>query len=62
MLKTSQKLQKEFAETYTQVEKEEGLIKTAEIVRKYSEEMVKRWNEEIDTLLVYVRIGRPRRG
>ncbi|EJF60966.1 hypothetical protein BD309DRAFT_832166, partial [Dichomitus squalens] len=50
---TPQKLQKEFAETYTQAEKEEALSKTAEIVRKYSDEMVKRWNEEIDTLLVY---------
>ncbi|TBU21830.1 hypothetical protein BD311DRAFT_792534 [Dichomitus squalens] len=52
-LPTLKKLQKEFAETYTQAEKGEALSKTAEIVRKYNDEMVKRWNEEIDTLLVY---------
>ena len=29
-------------------------MKTDNIVRRYSEEMVQRWNMEIDTLLVYV--------
>ena len=30
---------------------------TANIVKTYSEEMVVRWNTEIDTLLVYVRVN-----
>ena len=28
----------------------------AKIVKDYSDELVKRWKEEIDTLLVYVRM------
>ncbi|EJF63183.1 hypothetical protein DICSQDRAFT_56106, partial [Dichomitus squalens LYAD-421 SS1] len=32
---------------------EEAFSKTAKIVQEYSDRMVKRWNEEIDTLLVY---------
>ncbi|TBU21321.1 hypothetical protein BD311DRAFT_772298 [Dichomitus squalens] len=46
-------LRKEFSETYTQAEKDSALEKTAEVVKQYSDEMVKRWKEEIDTLLVY---------
>ena len=30
-------------------------------MEKYSDEMVKRWNGEIDTLLVYVRVDADRR-
>ncbi|EJF56145.1 hypothetical protein DICSQDRAFT_18144, partial [Dichomitus squalens LYAD-421 SS1] len=30
-----------------------ALEKTAEVIKQYSDEMVKRWKEEIDTLLVY---------
>ncbi|TBU22723.1 hypothetical protein BD311DRAFT_769855 [Dichomitus squalens] len=46
-------LRKEFAETYTQAEKDKALTETAKVVKTYSDEMVKRWNEEIDNLLVY---------
>ncbi|TBU41418.1 hypothetical protein BD309DRAFT_1082092 [Dichomitus squalens] len=46
-------LRKEFNETYTQADKHSALEKTAEVVKQYSDEMVKRWKEEIDTLLVY---------
>lgn len=33
----------------------------AEMVKTYSDEMVARWNKEIDTYLVYVRIQTLRR-
>ncbi|TBU36726.1 hypothetical protein BD309DRAFT_984756, partial [Dichomitus squalens] len=46
-------LKKEFAETYTQADKDKALSETAKVVKTYSDEMVKRWNEEIDNLLVY---------
>lgn len=36
-------------------EKAKAWSDTAEIVKSYSDEMVKRWNAEIDTYLVYVR-------
>ena len=40
---------------YTQAEKEKAQSKIAEIVQKSSDETVKRWVEEIDSNLVYVR-------
>ncbi|TBU22726.1 hypothetical protein BD311DRAFT_869248 [Dichomitus squalens] len=46
-------LSKEFEETYTQAERDKALSEPAQIVKTYSDEMVKRWNEEIDNLLVY---------
>ncbi|TBU21969.1 hypothetical protein BD311DRAFT_743259 [Dichomitus squalens] len=46
-------LKKEFRETYSQEDKDEALKSTVEVVKQYSDEMVKRWKEEIDTLLVY---------
>ena len=46
----------EFRKTYTQQEKDEARKKTAFVVQTYSDELVKRCNEEIDTMLVFVRI------
>ena len=46
---------KEFRETYTQQEKNEALSKTAKIVETYSDEFVKRCNEGINFMLVFVR-------
>ena len=46
---------------FTDAERADAWEKTAEIVEKYSDEMVKRWNGEIDTLLVYVRVDADRR-
>lgn len=40
---------------FTGEQKRASWDRTADIVKMYSEEMVKRWNGEIDTLLVYVR-------
>ena len=45
---------------FTDAERADAWEKTAEIVEKYSDEMVKRWNGEIDTLLVYVRVDTDR--
>lgn len=39
---------------FTVDEKTKAWSETAEIVKTYSDEMVKRWNAEIDTYLVYV--------
>ena len=50
----TQDLRKEFAQTYSQAEKDEALSKTAKVVKKYSDEMIAKWNKEIDTLLVFV--------
>ena len=47
-------MKKEFTDTYTQAERDEAFMKTAKVVKDYSDELVKRWKEEIDTLLVYV--------
>ncbi|RPD67899.1 hypothetical protein L226DRAFT_527579 [Lentinus tigrinus ALCF2SS1-7] len=38
---------------FTEDERAKAWDKTAELVKTYSDEMVKRWNEEIDTLLVF---------
>ena len=40
---------------YNDAEKEEAWTETAAAVKKYGDEMVKRWKEEIDTHLVFVR-------
>lgn len=40
---------------YTQDEKTEAWSDAAGMVQKYSDEMIKRWKEEIDTYLVFVR-------
>lgn len=40
---------------YTEKEKSDAREEIAEIVKQYSDDMVKRWKEEMDTLLVYVR-------
>ncbi len=40
---------------YTPDQKAEAWSKTAEIIKVYSDDMVAKWNSEIDTLLVYVR-------
>ncbi len=42
-------------EVYTQAEKTEAWTGAARMVETYSEEMIKRWKEEIDTYLVFVR-------
>ena len=39
---------------FTEEEKKDAWDKTAEVVKTYSDELVERWNKEIDTLLVYV--------
>ena len=51
----TQDLRNEFAQTYSQAEKDKALSKTAKVVKKYSDEMITKWNNEIDTLLVFVR-------
>lgn len=40
---------------YTQVEKTEAWSSAAKMVETYSDEVIKRWKEEIDTYLVFVR-------
>ncbi|KAI0753559.1 hypothetical protein C8Q80DRAFT_520128 [Daedaleopsis nitida] len=39
--------------SYSEQQKAEAWAKTAGVVKTYSDELVKRWNTEIDTLLVY---------
>lgn len=41
---------------YTDDQREQAWSKTADIVKTYSDEIVRRWNQEIDTLLVFVRL------
>ncbi|KAI0744438.1 hypothetical protein C8Q76DRAFT_607197, partial [Earliella scabrosa] len=38
---------------FTEEEKKDAWEKTADVVKKYSDELIIRWNKEIDTLLVY---------
>ncbi|RPD77332.1 hypothetical protein L226DRAFT_569510, partial [Lentinus tigrinus ALCF2SS1-7] len=38
---------------FTEEERAKAWDETANIVKKYSDEMVERWNKEIDTLLVF---------
>ncbi len=45
----------ERAKMYTQTEKREAWSSAAKMVETYSDEMIKRWKEEIDTYLVFVR-------
>ena len=40
---------------FTEKQRADAWDKTAKIVKTYSDEMIDRWNKEIDTLLVYVR-------
>lgn len=40
---------------YTHAERTEAWSSAAKIVETYSDEMIKRWKEEIDTYLVFVR-------
>lgn len=40
---------------YTHAERAEAWSSAAKIVETYSDEMIKRWKEEIDTYLVFVR-------
>ena len=40
---------------YTPEERVRAWSETADVVKTYSDEMVTRWKEEIDTLLVFVR-------
>ncbi|KAI0698824.1 hypothetical protein C8Q76DRAFT_633950, partial [Earliella scabrosa] len=44
---------KERKNDFTEEEKKEAWEKTADVVKIYSDELVLRWNGEIDTLLVY---------
>ncbi|KAI0758890.1 hypothetical protein C8Q74DRAFT_270673 [Fomes fomentarius] len=44
---------KERRNDFTAEEKKRAWDKTARLVKEYSDELVKRWKEEIDTLLVY---------
>ena len=46
----------EFNNTYAQKDKDNAFNKAAKVVHAYSDEMVKRWNMEIDVLLVFVSI------
>ena len=43
---------------FTEEEKKEAWDEIAGIVKTYSDELVDRWNKEIDTLLVYVCVDR----
>lgn len=43
-------------EVYTQAEKTEAWTSAARMVEMYSEEMITRWKEEIDTYLVFVSV------
>ena len=42
---------------FTEEEKKNAWDETAKVVKTYSDELVNRWNTEIDTLLVYVSVG-----
>ncbi len=42
---------------FTEEQHRQAWEATADIVKKASDEMVERWNKEIDTLLVYVRLS-----
>ncbi len=39
---------------FTEEQRAKAWKETADILKTYSDEMVARWNQEIDTLLVYV--------
>ena len=41
---------------FTEEEKTKAWERTASVVKAYSDELVDKWNQEIDTLLVYVGI------
>ena len=41
---------------FTEEEKKNAWDETAKVVKTYSDELVDRWNKEIDTLLVYVSV------
>ena len=45
------------SQLFTEEQKTEAWSRTADIMKTYSDELVKRWNSEIDTLLVYVSYG-----
>ena len=40
--------------TFTYAQHDNAWITTADILKSYTEDMIQRWNEEIDALLVYV--------
>ncbi len=43
------------SDVYTQEQKTKAWSDAAEMVQTYSDETIKRWKEEIDTYLVFVR-------
>ena len=51
-----QELRDQLKALYTEEEKTRAWAETTGIVKTYSDEMIRRWKEEIDTLLVYVRV------
>ncbi|KAI0744415.1 hypothetical protein C8Q76DRAFT_637597, partial [Earliella scabrosa] len=52
-LTTLEERWEERKQDFTEEEKKEAWDKTAEVVKKYSDELIDQWNKEIDTLLVY---------
>ncbi|KAI0716821.1 hypothetical protein C8Q76DRAFT_418791 [Earliella scabrosa] len=50
---TPQELKQELLQEFTREEKEEVWSNTAQVMSKYYDELIVRWKEEIDTLLVY---------
>ena len=50
-----QELREELLQRYSESEKAAAWARSAEIVKTYNDELVTRWKEEMDTLLVYVR-------
>ena len=49
-----QELREELLQRYSESEKAAAWARSAEIVKTYNDELVTRWKEEMDTLLVYV--------
>ncbi len=49
-----QEIRAELSAEFTKEEKEKVWTEAAEAVKTYHEDLVRRWKEEMDTLLVYV--------
>ena len=50
----SQELRMQRDQLYNTDEKAQAWSEIADIVKQYSDEMIQRWNSEIDTMLVFV--------
>ena len=50
-----QEIREELAKEFTTEQKDKAWTEAAEAVKTYYDDLLRRWKEELDTLLVYVR-------